>query len=69
MISVLDLSGAARRHVGGSLARGWLEGVMEEMGWQRSHLDGHARPGRDRGRHRRIDVYSGHLGDSEGVTT
>ena len=61
VISVGELATVARGHIGGSLTRGYLEGIMEELGWQRLRLQGHERVRPDRGRHRRIDVYRGVL--------
>ncbi len=73
LIAVGDLADAARRHVGSSLERGWLDARMEALHWQRITLDGHVRPGRDgrKGPHARIEVYRGHLPatDGEPVTT
>lgn len=73
LIAVGDLADAARRHVGSSLERGWLDARMEALRWQRITLDGHARPGREgrKGPHARIEVYRGHLPatDGEPVTT
>lgn len=63
VIRVSDLQEAGRRHVGSSLARGWLDARMQQLGWSRPQLQGYARPGRDgrRGPHTRCDVYRGHL--------
>jgi len=76
VISVGDLAQAARRHMGSSLARNWLNGRMANLGWQRIRLDGHAeagRAGRSGGPHARIDAYRGHLpavdARDEAVTT
>lgn len=63
VIAVGDLADAARRHVGSSLPRGWLDGRMANLGWDRARLDGHAKPGRA-GRsspHATVNVYRGHL--------
>lgn len=69
-----DLAETARRFIGASVPRGWLEGRMDGLGWQRIHLDGHAASGRvgRRGPHARAIVYRGHLpgtDDDEAVTT
>lgn len=63
VIAVGDLADTARRHVGSSLPRGWLDARMEGLGWQRVRLDGHAEPGRA-GRsshHATVIGYRGHL--------
>jgi hypothetical protein len=63
VIRVGDLQEAARRHVGSSLPRGWLDGRMEALGWVRLSLDGREVSGRT-GRHSdhaRVLVYRGHL--------
>lgn len=62
-IPVSALQTAARRYVGGSLARGWVDARMEGLGWKRVRLDGHAASGRAGrgGPHARIDVYRGDL--------
>jgi hypothetical protein len=75
VIGVSELGDAARRHVGGSLPRGWLDARMENIGWMRRTLEGRAEPGRTgrRGPHARIHTYRGVLagieGDHEAVTT
>jgi len=68
-----DLAEAGRRHVGSSLARGWLDARMDNLGWRRARLAGYAQPGRAgrTGPHARCDVYRGHLpadddGDDDG---
>ncbi len=63
VIRVSDLQAAAREHVGSSLPRGWLDARMDDLGWQRRKLDGHALPGRAgrHGLHARTNVYRGHL--------
>lgn len=70
VIRVGDLAEAARRHVGSSLARGWLDARMVGLGWQRITLDGHATPGRHgrAGPHLRVTAYRGTLPADE-VTT
>jgi hypothetical protein len=63
VIRVSDLQAAARRHVGSSLPRGWLDGRLDSLGWERRTLDGRAVDGRA-GRHSshaRVYVYRGHL--------
>lgn len=65
VIRVSDLAAAARAHTGSSLRRGWLDGQMDAIGWERVKLDGRSVPGRD-GRmepHLRCDVYRGHPPD------
>jgi hypothetical protein len=71
VIRVADLGTAARRFVGGSLARGWLDARMAAMGWSRVRIDGHALPGRAgrHGPHARTDVYRGHLPHERGWVT
>ncbi len=63
VIAVSDLAEAARRHVGSSLPRGWLDARMEDLGWARITLQGYGQPGRDgrKGPHARINAYRGHL--------
>jgi hypothetical protein len=75
VIGVSDLQEAARKHVGSSLPRGWLDGRMEAAGWTRITLEGHEQAGRTgrRGPHARCNAYRGHLEPTEpdhnGVTT
>lgn len=72
VVRLQDLSETARRYVGSSLARGWLDARMTDLGWPRVRLDGHAISGRDGrgGHHLRCDVYRGHLPTpTESVTT
>lgn len=75
VIRVSDLGFAARAHVGSSLARGWLDGRMDLIGWQRVRLSGYSHPGREGrriGMHMRCDVYRGLLpavDESEAVNT
>jgi hypothetical protein len=63
VIAAGDLQDAARRHVGSSLPRGWLDARVDALGWMRVRLDGRKQPGRRglAGPHARIDVYRGHL--------
>jgi hypothetical protein len=63
VIRVSDLAEVARRHVGGSLPRGWLDARLSAIGFQRVTLDGRAVDGRS-GRHSphaRCAVYRGIL--------
>lgn len=72
VIRVQDLGDVARRQLGSSVARGWLDARMLDLGWQRVRLDGHALPGRAgrTGPHLRTDVYRGHLpNDADGPVT
>lgn len=62
IIRVSDLQETARRVIGSSLPRGWLDARITSIGWKRYRLDGHAAPGREGrrgGSHVRIDVYRG----------
>ena len=74
-IRVGELTDVARRYIGNGLNRGWLDARLENAGWQRVRLDGHAQQGRDgrTGAHARCDVYRGHLphepDDDQAVTT
>lgn len=63
VIRVQDLGDVARRQLGSSVARGWLDARMLDLGWQRVRHDGHALPGRQRvgNPHARVDTYRGHL--------
>lgn len=67
VVRVQDLGDVARRHIGSSIARGWLDARMIDLGWQRVRLDGHALPGREgrSGPHLRVDVFRGHLPAAE----
>lgn len=63
VIRVGDLQEGARRQIGSSLPRGWLDARIDGLGWKRCRLDGHAesgRTGRAGGSHLRIDVYRGY---------
>lgn len=62
VVRVGDLGEAARRFVGSSLPRGWLDARMKSLGWARVALQGYAQPGRAgrTGPHSRCDVYRGH---------
>jgi hypothetical protein len=77
VIAVGDLQDAARRHVGSSMAHGWLDARMEASGFTRVELQGYGQPagphvvapkpervGR-RGRHARICAYRGHHARSQ----
>lgn len=63
VIRVQDLAEAARRFVGASLPRGWLDGRMASLDWKRVTLAGYEQPGRAgrAGPHARCDVYRGLL--------
>lgn len=63
VIRVSDLQDTARRYTGSSLPRGWVDGRMDDLGWTRRVLDGHAAAGRGgrSGPHRRVKVYIGHV--------
>lgn len=63
IVAVSDLQDAARRHVGSSLPRGWLDARMSTLGWTRISLDGHgaARKSSHVGPHARIFAYRGVL--------
>jgi hypothetical protein len=67
VIRVSDLAEAARRHIGSSVPRGWLDGRIQSLGWQRIRLDGHAQPGRAgrQGAHARVTAYRGHLPEAD----
>ena len=67
VIRVSDLQEAARRHVGSSLAHGWLDARMEQLGWTRAQLQGYTQSERDSSKrvHNRCDVYRGHLATSD----
>lgn len=58
-----ELQAVARTYVGGSIARGWLDARLEDLGWQRAVLDGHSVTGgvRRGNAHLRRHVYRGHL--------
>jgi hypothetical protein len=63
VMAVSDLQETARRHVGSSLPRGWLDARMETLGWARITLQGYGQPGRAgrQGPHARIFAYRGIL--------
>lgn len=63
VIRVSDLQDVARRYIGGSIARGFLDARMTALGWERLTLDGHASAGRQRASnpHARCRVYRGFL--------
>lgn len=63
VIRVSDLGDTARRYIGGSIARGWLDARMQGLGWHRITLDGHAIAGREgrSGPHARCNAYRGHM--------
>jgi hypothetical protein len=63
VIAVSDLAEAARRHVGSSLPRGWLDARMGALGWARITLQGYGQAGRTgrKGPHARINAYRGLL--------
>jgi hypothetical protein len=74
VIAVSELAEAARRHVGSSLPRGWLDARMDGFGWDRITIDGHAAPGRAgrQGAHATVRAYRGvlrHISEREAVTT
>ena len=59
-IRVRDLLEVARRMVG-TKPWAWLNGRMEEIGWERAKIDAHAKTGRAgrKGPHARCEVYRG----------
>lgn len=63
VIRVSDLMEAARRHTGGSLKHGWLDALMENLGWKRGTVQGYASFGRAARKegHLRSSFYRGHL--------
>ena len=67
VIRVQDLNEVARKQIGSSLARGWLDARMADLGWSRVRLDGHGLAGRVRqgNPHARVDVFRGHLPATE----
>ena len=68
VIRVGDLHRAARAVVGSSLPRGWVDGRMALLGWERVRLEGHSLPGREgrrSGEHARCNVYRGILADDD----
>jgi hypothetical protein len=67
VIRVSDLQETARRYIGGSIARGFLDARMTALGWDRLTLDGHATSGRQRegNPHARCRVYRGFLPTEE----
>src|ERR1700730_11891988 len=72
LVAVSDLAEAARRHIGSSLPRGWLDARMTSLGWARIALQGYGLPGREgrRGPHARINAYRGILtADHDPVNT
>jgi hypothetical protein len=72
VIAAADLAEAARRSVGSSIARGWLDARMDGIGWKRITLEGRALPGRSgrSGPHAIIVAYCGHVQpDTEGLVT
>jgi hypothetical protein len=67
VIAVMDLAEAARRQLGSSIPRGWLEARMDAIGWTRVTIDGRALPGRHgrKGPHARLSAFRGLLEASE----
>lgn len=61
VVRVSDLADVARRYLGGSLTRGWLDARMAGIGWERRSLSAHAAPGRvgRRAGHLHFDCYRG----------
>ena len=74
VIRLSDLREAAREYSGSGIPRGYPDARMEQLGWKRIELDGHARGGRT-GRdspHARCYAYRGLLpagDDADSVTT
>jgi hypothetical protein len=68
---VQDVGESVRRQLGSSLARGFLDGRMQGLGWTRARLDGRAIPGRAgrSGPHARCDVYCGVLGNGDDMAS
>jgi hypothetical protein len=50
VVRVSDLSSSARRTLGASVARGWLDARMDGIDWQRLEIQGYGLPGRSGGR-------------------
>jgi hypothetical protein len=44
-IAASDLQDAARKHVGSTLPRGWVDGRMDALRWERITLQGYSLPG------------------------
>ncbi|MEJ7798438.1 MAG: hypothetical protein WKF42_08070 [Solirubrobacteraceae bacterium] len=67
VIAVSELADAARRHVGSSLPRGWLDARLAAIAWRRITVDGHAQAGRAgrRGAHATVHAYRGRLPSSD----
>lgn len=62
VIRVSDLQDTARREIGSSLPRGWLDARIDSIGWNRGLIDAHAVSGREGRRgypHARVSVYQG----------
>jgi Bifunctional DNA primase/polymerase, N-terminal/Primase C terminal 1 (PriCT-1) len=58
-----ELTNTARKYIGGSIARGWLDARLKDLGWERRLLDGHGTLGVEgrQGHHLKRVVYRGHL--------
>jgi hypothetical protein len=73
VVRVSDLSNSARRTLGASVPRGWLDARMDGIGWRRLELQGYGLPGRAgrQGTHARVNAYRGLLPtvDNEPVNT
>jgi hypothetical protein len=71
-IRVGDLTAITRKVIGGSIAYGWLDARMDNLGWRRVRLEGRSiagREGRREGAHARADIYRGKLEWHDPVTT
>src|SRR5262249_9008200 len=67
VIRVGDLAASARHSLGMSVARGWRDGRMEDVGFSRGRIEGRGpapEPG-VRGAHLKADVYAGIDPDDE----
>jgi hypothetical protein len=73
VVAVSELADAARRHVGSTLPRGWLDARMAVIGFERITVEGWQQAGRAgrRGAHARVWAYRGTLGTNarDHVTT
>jgi hypothetical protein len=62
VVRASDLTRAARDYIGGSLKHGWLDALVDSVGWARVEIQGYAESGREgrKGEHVSTIVYRGH---------
>lgn len=61
VVAASELQAIARKHLGATMSHGWLDAMLEGIGWEKVTIDAREVPGRKgrHSRHRRVTVYRG----------